>query len=289
MNIRNWAKYAGLGIAVFAATTAHAESRPFMPHGEMVTPPPGYLDMCQRDGAACASGQTFAALSTAPAFIQPTASVGEARPNFLNGGFLTLPRAQAPTQDADASALAAYAPVIDETLMPAGEMRHFSEVPAAAPVQLMAEAAPAVAAPDVATPVSPLAKGPVPQSLLKLVNGINQAVNREVNKATDFDLYGLLEFWSLPRVIDGKMYGDCEDYALEKRRRLIEAGIPAETLSLAVAVTARGESHAVLVVAMQSGDVVLDNLTPWATPWQDLNYHWVERQVAGGAEWVSIG
>jgi len=95
------------------------------------------------------------------------------------------------------------------------------------------------------------------------------------------------EYWSLPRVIDGKMYGDCEDYALEKRRRLIAAGVPESALSLAVAVTARGESHAVLMITLKSGDMVLDNLTPWATPWEDLNYRWVQRQVPGTALWTT--
>jgi predicted transglutaminase-like cysteine proteinase len=123
---------------------------------------------------------------------------------------------------------------------------------------------------------------------MRLVNTLNRDVNREVQKANDFDLYGLLEFWSLPRVIDGKMYGDCEDYALEKRRRLIAAGVPAEAMSMAVAITARGEAHAVLLVRFESGDWVLDNLTPWATPWGDLNYRWVERQAPGSVEWNKV-
>jgi len=140
----------------------------------------------------------------------------------------------------------------------------------------------------------PIAPQPAVNPLLRpaqmrMINTINRDVNRDVRKATDFDLYGMIEYWSLPRVINGKMYGDCEDYALEKRRRLIEAGVPAESLSMAVAVTARGESHAVLVVSFESGDWVLDNLTPWAMPWEDMNYHWVQRQVAGSASWTTIG
>ena len=41
------------------------------------------------------------------------------------------------------------------------------------------------------------------------------------------------------------------------------------------------------LLSLKSGDWVLDNLTPWATPWEDLNYHWVERQVPGTALWTS--
>ena len=123
---------------------------------------------------------------------------------------------------------------------------------------------------------------------MKLLNLVNQTVNREVKKASDLDLYGMPEYWSLPRLVDGKLYGDCEDYALEKRRRLIAAGVPESAMSLAVAVTARGESHAVLMISLKSGDMVLDNLTPWATPWEDLNYRWVQRQVPGTALWTTI-
>ncbi len=88
--------------------------------------------------------------------------------------------------------------------------------------------------------------------------------------------------------MNGKLYGDCEDYALEKRRQLIAAGVPETALSMAVAFTARGESHAVLMVSLESGDWVLDNLTPWATPWGDLNYRWVERQIPGTALWTTV-
>ena len=53
-------------------------------------------------------------------------------------------------------------------------------------------------------------------------------------------------------------------------------------------VTRRGERHAVLVVAFESGDVVLDNLTPWPTPWADLGYTWIQRQVAGSNAWTTV-
>lgn len=54
--------------------------------------------------------------------------------------------------------------------------------------------------------------------------------------------------------------GDCEDFALTKRSRLIRAGIPAGALRMADVTTAKGTRHAVLVVKTTSGDYVLDNL-----------------------------
>ncbi len=55
--------------------------------------------------------------------------------------------------------------------------------------------------------------------------------------------------------------GDCNDYVLTKRSRLIELGVPAGALRLAVTATRRGEKHLILVVKTSAGDVVLDNLS----------------------------
>ncbi|MBO9709899.1 MAG: transglutaminase-like cysteine peptidase [Caulobacter sp.] len=262
---------------------AHAESRAFMPTGAAAAPPPGFLDLCTRDESACGPARPLALASTAP-------SETPLRTSSLGGARATLPIVAAPPADAVGAIeaapvqfeiLTAWRPAEDADFLAAGQVRPLAPLPAPSPAQATAQL-PAGA--EAAVTVAALGK-----DKLRLINTINRDVNREVQKADDFDLYGLLEYWSLPRVINGKMYGDCEDYALEKRRRLIAAGVPAQALSMAVAVTARGEAHAVLVVAMEQGDMVLDNLTPWATPWQDLNYRWVERQVAGGSEWVSIG
>src|SRR6185295_6398324 len=53
---------------------------------------------------------------------------------------------------------------------------------------------------------------------------INKWVNENVKPMTDMDHWGVVEKWSYPD--DG--YGDCEDYALLKRRMLTEAGWPRE-------------------------------------------------------------
>ena len=55
--------------------------------------------------------------------------------------------------------------------------------------------------------------------------------------------------------------GDCEDFALTKRKMLIDLGIPQSALRIATAYTNGGLGHAVLVVKTEKGDVVLDNLT----------------------------
>ena len=47
--------------------------------------------------------------------------------------------------------------------------------------------------------------------------------------------------------------------------------------------------NARMVVTTDRGDLVLDNLLPWVTLWAELNYAWIQRQVAGDAfKWAVI-
>jgi predicted transglutaminase-like cysteine proteinase len=93
-----------------------------------------------------------------------------------------------------------------------------------------------------------------------------------------------IERWDYPA--DRK--GDCNRYALEKRRELIALGWPAEALLLTVAIV-RGEGHLVLTVTTSQGDLVLDNLQRGVVDWRALPYRFVERRSASNAaEWVGI-
>lgn len=267
--------------AMIAAAPAMAAPPAFMPHGAPAAAPPGFKALCQRDQASCiAPPQAVAALALdANSAAINTSSIGERR---LTWGSAPL-AVSAVEEDEDTSVQTIE---VLRAVRPDVNIRLSSLDQTLAALLAATPAAPAQPAMTLASDVDGLAR--LTRDQMKLINEINRQVNREVRKADDFDLYGLAEYWSLPKVIDGKMYGDCEDYALEKRRRLIEAGVPASALSMAVAVTARGESHAVLLVAFEQGDWVLDNLTPWATPWSELNYRWIERQVAGSSAWVSV-
>jgi predicted transglutaminase-like cysteine proteinase len=91
--------------------------------------------------------------------------------------------------------------------------------------------------------------------------------------------------WEYPT--DGT--GDCNKYALSKRRDLIAQGWPRDTLLLATAVTERGEGHLVLVVHTDKGDLVLDNRLPQVVDWSTLPYHWVSVQTQQSpVRWVSV-
>jgi len=157
------------------------------------------------------------------------------------------------------------------------------------------------------TPV--LLKGPAPQTSLQMVddlgtsapavpsmtpavwstiNKVNDKVNRAIARRTDAENYGQIDHWATPLAL-GQKYGDCEDYVLEKRRALLEAGLPLSALSIAVVTTSWGESHAVLLVATDQGEYVLDNINPWVLPWQKANLRWHERQVAGSPfRWAMV-
>jgi predicted transglutaminase-like cysteine proteinase len=132
---------------------------------------------------------------------------------------------------------------------------------------------PAVAA----SPTPPLVLTP---SLLATLNDVQRTVNREIEPTRRPDL-----IWHY--ATDG--IGSCVQYAMEKRRALIAAGLPAADLELATALTPRGEGHLVLVVRTFAGDFVLDNLRDGIVPWQSLPYRWIARQDGESlASWVSI-
>lgn len=84
-------------------------------------------------------------------------------------------------------------------------------------------------------------------------------------------------------------YGDCNTYALSKRRALIAMGWPEETLLLATAYTERDEGHLVLVARTNQGDLVLDNRLAPVVDWAALPYRWISMQSQKSpALWVQI-
>lgn len=113
---------------------------------------------------------------------------------------------------------------------------------------------------------------------------INAYVNQTVTPVTDEQLYQVAEFWTYPNG-----YGDCEDFALEKRRHLINAGWPASTLLMSVVKQPNGEGHAVLLVRTDRGDLVLDNQIGSVDLWSQTPYKFIKRQSqADAGQWVDM-
>ena len=116
------------------------------------------------------------------------------------------------------------------------------------------------------------------------IERVNLRVNNSIKPQSDKKHYGVAEYWT----IDTDGYGDCKDYALTKRKELIDADLPERALRIAVVVTLRNEQHAVLTVATDRGDFVLDNLTNDILPWNQTGYAWIARQDSGGRlGWVA--
>ncbi|HJZ42623.1 MAG TPA: transglutaminase-like cysteine peptidase [Hyphomicrobiaceae bacterium] len=111
-----------------------------------------------------------------------------------------------------------------------------------------------------------------PQRLTEL-DAVNRAVNREIEPATDLEIYGQTEYWTIPA-----SRGDCEDYALLKRQRLMARGWPASALLITVVRDEKGEGHALLLARTVQGDFILDNKVDEVKVWTRTPYDFVMRQ-----------
>ncbi|MHB2168227.1 transglutaminase-like cysteine peptidase [Alsobacter sp. R-9] len=118
------------------------------------------------------------------------------------------------------------------------------------------------------------------------INRVNRAVNGAIEQVEDITLYGVQEKWTYPD--DGK--GDCEDIALLKRRALIRAGLPVQSLLMTVVRDETGAGHAILTVVTDRGDFVLDSKTNRVLPWRATGYGFVKRQSqVNPTLWVKLG
>ncbi|TPK65749.1 transglutaminase [Mesorhizobium sp. B2-4-15] len=121
--------------------------------------------------------------------------------------------------------------------------------------------------------------------LLHEITAVNLSVNTRVKPMSDLDNYGKEEWWAYP----DNGFGDCEDYALEKRRELSSLGIAIANLLMTVVRKPDGEGHAVLTVRTDKGDFILDNLTDKVRLWNQTSYRYLKRQASDNTgHWVSI-
>jgi predicted transglutaminase-like cysteine proteinase len=115
---------------------------------------------------------------------------------------------------------------------------------------------------------------------------VNNSVNNAIEPITDMAHHGVMDHWSYPA--DGK--GDCEDYVLEKRRRLVAAGYPRQALLITVVRDHKGDGHAVLTVVTDRGDFVLDNQATKVMGWDSTGYRYIKRQSQEHPNrWISLG
>ena len=108
------------------------------------------------------------------------------------------------------------------------------------------------------------------------LTAINRRVNVDIKPMSDQAQYGVVENWTYPD--SGK--GDCEDYVLLKKRKLMELGWPAGALLITVVRDENDEGHAVLTVHADRGDLILDNKHSRILAWSDTHYTYIKRQSA---------
>jgi predicted transglutaminase-like cysteine proteinase len=122
------------------------------------------------------------------------------------------------------------------------------------------------------------------------LNKINAIVNKEIEPISDEDHYriyqqNILNWWTYPD--DGK--GNCNDYAMMKRKLLIEAGWPMTALWLTVVIDRHGAGHLILMIRTDLGDLILDNMRKRIVRWNRTGYRFVMRQSElDPNNWVSI-
>ncbi|WFS25191.1 transglutaminase-like cysteine peptidase [Rhizobium rhododendri] len=110
---------------------------------------------------------------------------------------------------------------------------------------------------------------------------VNSAVNRSIRPVNDPPG---TDIWSVDVA-----QGDCEDFALTKRKHLLALGWSSRALRIAVARTPSGEGHAVLIANTSEGDLVLDNRTGRIKDWLSTDLHWVMFQSEQGPQrWVGL-
>jgi predicted transglutaminase-like cysteine proteinase len=91
---------------------------------------------------------------------------------------------------------------------------------------------------------------------------INRWANARITYTDDINLYGKNDYWASSRETLARQKGDCEDYAILKMDMLATAGIDRSRMSLVIARDlVRNADHAVLVVQLENGPVMLDNAT----------------------------
>jgi predicted transglutaminase-like cysteine proteinase len=124
----------------------------------------------------------------------------------------------------------------------------------------------------------------VTQNMWSKLQSVNSGVNGTIAPVSDAELYGEAEFWTYP--VDA---GDCEDYLLLKKRELEKLGFDSGALLITVVLDEKNEGHAVLTVATEQGDYVLDNRRNDIMLWNDTGYTFLKRQSQKDPRaWVAL-
>lgn len=109
---------------------------------------------------------------------------------------------------------------------------------------------------------------------------VHSKVNSETSYRSDWLQYDVPEFWT----VAGK-FGDCEDYALLKRKMLIDAGFDRDKIHLCTCFV-DGAGHCVLLVETDRGNYILDNNQSEPVQPSFLSYKW--DKIQKGDKWYEL-
>lgn len=119
----------------------------------------------------------------------------------------------------------------------------------------------------------------LPPRAMTLLQQVNTQVNDEVTFVLDIEQYNQEEYWSLPRMGSG----DCEDKALEKRRRLAKLGFPRAAMKLMIVSHKKFlHSHALFSIETDSGTYVMNSFTDEVLSWYQAPYNYEARERVDG-------
>ena len=116
-----------------------------------------------------------------------------------------------------------------------------------------------------------------------LINAINWSVNKKIIEKAEPDGQDEWRF--------GEDYGDCEDYALVKKQKLIESRFPKTALRLTHVKSRDGQNHIVLSVVTDNEWLILDNLHDNVLrieQAQNAGYVFIKREAANGRMWEGL-
>lgn len=116
--------------------------------------------------------------------------------------------------------------------------------------------------------------------LLKTIQSVNLEVNQSISFVLDPDQYDQEEFWNIP----SSGMGDCEDNALEKRRRLALLGLSRGSMSMATAFhKTQLYAHGLLIIETDKGSLVLDQDNDEVLLWHETVYGFESRERVDGS------
>ena len=121
-------------------------------------------------------------------------------------------------------------------------------------------------------------------ALMQLLDNANRYFN-SFRYEYDQVKHDQLDYWTAR--IEQFNAGDCDDYALSKRRRLLAAGVPYQCLFPTIC-TVGDEGHLVLIVRTNICDLLLDNIEQRVVGVDRVKYTWWYRLDPVNKSWVAL-